>query len=557
MMRTTCTPFGKVWPRLLLAFISLLVLATAQAEVTGVDINQRQPLGAGITFGTSGAYEEITGTVHFAVDPANPRNQVIADIALAPRSAEGKVEFSADLVIWKPLNPALGNGVAIIDIANRGRRVITLFNRPAPGSDFGDAFLMQQGYTIVWVGWEYDVAEGAEIGLAVPSVPNVDNSALSGLGMAAVRDMGSWIKHDSTALVGSDYLLGFGGSQSGRFLRTFLYYGMNSDEAGRKVFDGLMPHIAGASRLDVNRRGATPIGEGSNGATGYPFTDAAVPDPVSGVSEGLLDNPRAQANQPRIIYTDTAVEYWGGSRASALTHTTPDGTSDIALQDNVRRYFLASHQHGPAAFPPGAATTGQQPGNPLDYWWFMRAQLSNLKDWVVADLEPPQSRYPTLAANTLVPLGRLNFPVLPGVQSTSGLNAGLRATTDLSPAGSAPAVPLPLLVPQVSADGNDTGGLQHPELTVPLATYTGWNFTHPQRGDPATLVSITGSYIPFAVTATARTANKDPRLSIAERYTSKDAFLEQVGEAAQALVAERLLLAGDVDDIVQQIRPAQ
>jgi len=285
-------------------------------------------------------------------------------------------------------------------------------------------------------------------------------------------------------------------------------------------------------------------------ATAYPFTDAALPDAVSGSSEGLLENPRAQMNQPRIIYTDSAVEYWGGGRVAALTHTLPDGSADIELPGNVRRFFLAGTQHGPGMFPPEAATTGQLPGNPLDYWWFMRAQLTNLKEWVVNEVEPPASRYPRFSDRTLVALAQLEFPLLAGVHSPMALTAGTRAGQDLAPVVTAAA--LPLLVPQVDVDGNELGGLRHPELSVPLATYTGWNFTQPERGDPDSLVALAGAYIPFAINAEARAADADPRLSITERYRSKVDFLNQVDEAARELVSDRLLLPQDLNPIVQR-----
>ena len=136
------------------------------------------------------------------------------------------------------------------------------------------------------------------------------------------------------------YTIGFGVSQSGRFLRTFLHAGMNTDETGRQVFDGVMAHIAGGARLDVNRRWATPTGLGTYAATAFPFADAAQKDPVSGVTDGLLDNPRARKNQPKIFYTNTGVEYWGGGRSAALIHTTADGSKDIALPANVRTIAL-------------------------------------------------------------------------------------------------------------------------------------------------------------------------------------------------------------------------
>ena len=140
-------------------------------------------------------------------------------------------------------------------------------------------------------------------------VPSVDGFPVGGLGFAAVRDTTSWIKYDSEATVSAQHTLSFGSSQSGRFLRTFLYIGFNSDTSGRKVFDGMIPHIAGASRLDLNRPGAEPISLGMFDATSFPFADAALRDPVTGAIDGTLGNDRSRENQPLIFYTNTGVEY--------------------------------------------------------------------------------------------------------------------------------------------------------------------------------------------------------------------------------------------------------
>ena len=125
---------------------------------------------------TRGLYEKLVGRVYFAVDPGNPHNQIIADIDKAPRNAEGKVEFSSDLYIIKPKDSAKGNGVVFFDIVNRGnKQLLRSFSRgggsadPSTEADFGDAYLLQQGYTLVAVGWQFDVAKGR--GLVAADVP--------------------------------------------------------------------------------------------------------------------------------------------------------------------------------------------------------------------------------------------------------------------------------------------------------------------------------------------------------------------------------------------------
>ena len=111
---------------------------------------------------------------------------------------------------------------------------------------------------------------------------------------------------------------------------------------------------------------------------------------------------------------------------------------------------------------------------------------------------------------------------------------------------------LPIFVPQVDVDGNEVSGVRHPEVTVPLATYTGWNFFDPDEGDPDTLVPLAGSYIPFPSTREQRESNRDPRRSIEERYVSRQEFLRQVSVAGKTLVMERYLLEEDLHSILER-----
>ena len=139
-----------------------------------------------------------------------------------------------------------------------------------------------------------------------------ESAGRAGSGSRPSATPSRWLKHATDANVKVQRALAFGSSQSGRFLRTFLYYGFNADEHDRQVFDGVMAHIAGASRLDLNRAWATPTNLGQFDATSFPFADQALRDPASGVEEGALDNPRARDFKPKIFYTNTGVEYWGG-----------------------------------------------------------------------------------------------------------------------------------------------------------------------------------------------------------------------------------------------------
>ncbi len=529
--------------------VAALCVPTLHAEVASVKITERHLIEDGRQFGDTGSYEQIEGEITFAFDPANPVNQVIVGLDRAKRNRRGMVEATGDLLIMRPTNSQLGNGVALIDIANRGRLDYVLrLNRGGSGP-YGDGFLMREGYTIVWVGWEFDAPSERPIHLDVPSV---DGFPVGGLGFAAVRDAASWIKHEPEALLRADHTLAFGHSQSGRFLRTFLYLGFNTDESGRQVFDGMMPNAAGASRLDLNRPGADPVSQGMFTATSFPFADDALRDPVTGAVDGTLGNDRSRGHQPYIFYTNTGVEYWGGGRVASLVHSTPDGKNDVTPPDNVRVYFFAGTQHGPGAFPPPPGGNRQEMGNPTDYWWSMRALLTAMKDWVVHGVEPPPSRHPRRADGNLVPPAEVKFPSIPDVRSPSDRTAGTRMANAWLNDRGGEEVALPLFVPQTDVDGNETAGIRHPEVEVPLATYTGWNFTHPDEGDPDTLVALAGSYIPFPATPAERNRTNDPRLSIAERYESREDFLGRIEGAARTLVGQRYLLDGDQARILER-----
>ncbi|MBM3344078.1 MAG: hypothetical protein FJY56_18485 [Betaproteobacteria bacterium] len=150
--------------------------------VTKLDIHTRTTVLEGKPFGDAGAYEKISGTLHFAVDPTHAINQRVTDIGLAPRNAQGLVEFSGDFYVLKPVDMKKGNGTLFVDVPNRGRKVaIEMFNStprvpdPTTAKDFGNGFLLRQGYTVAWVGWQVDVPR--QDGLMVLDVPRADGAA--------------------------------------------------------------------------------------------------------------------------------------------------------------------------------------------------------------------------------------------------------------------------------------------------------------------------------------------------------------------------------------------
>jgi hypothetical protein len=182
----------------------------------------------------------------------------------------------------------------------------------------------------------------------------------------------------------------------------------------------------------------------------------------------------------------------------------------------------------------------------------MRALVVSMQKWVTDGAMPPPSQYPQLSNGTLVKASAVAFPAIPGVQSPRTLSAGTRAPIELAPGSAGAGAPLPFLVPQVDADGNERAGIRLPEVAVPLATYTGWNFRNSKNGGPMQLVSLLGSYIPFAQTKADREGSRDPRPSIAERYASKEQYMERITHATDALVKSGYLLADDEPALVKR-----
>ncbi len=136
--------------------------------VTGFDVRFRRPLADGKSWGDVGPYEELRGTLHFAIDPNHPANERITDVSLAPRNSDGRVAFSADVSIILPVERGKANGRMVLDVVNRGNRVaLPNFNRASRPTidentpfdvevDAGDGFLMRLGYVVVACGWQKD-----------------------------------------------------------------------------------------------------------------------------------------------------------------------------------------------------------------------------------------------------------------------------------------------------------------------------------------------------------------------------------------------------------------
>ncbi len=644
-----------------LPFLILLFASTAGAEAVRFDVDIHEDVLGGKSWGLVGPYERLAGRIHYEVDPGASANRIIRDIDYAPLNADGRVEFSADFYLLRPKDAEAGNGAVFVDVMNRGRkRILRYFNAtdasndPRTEAELGDGFLLRQGFTLLYVGWQFDVPDQAGLMRVYPPIatdggesieglvrsdfvvrqPAFDHSLgdrdhlpyavanpddprnsltvrdsaagertviprdawqfgrledgrmvadptrvylsggfeperiyeavfvsedppIAGLGLAAMRDAISRLKYGASDALGIppgsiERAIAFGDSQAGRFLRTYVHDGFNADEAQRIVFDGLIPHTGSNARGSFNHRFAQPSRavDASYYYPGdqFPFSDVLQQDPVTGVEDSLLGNVSAETT-PKIFFTNTSTEYW--RLPTALIHTTPDGVTDVAPADTSRIYLFSGTQHVPAPFPRNR-TDGLQVGNPNDYTWFLRSLLLKLDDWIRDGTLPPQSRHPHVADGTLVALEALEFPSIPRVRRPTDVSRAYRLDygREFESLGIISKEPpegdtaLPFLVPQIDETGNEIAGLRSPELAVPLATHTGWN--------PYSPIASQGSYIPFARTRSEREASGDSRLSVAERYASREQYLGLVAGEALTLIEDGYLLSGDLPAILQR-----
>jgi hypothetical protein len=400
---------------------------------------------------------------------------------------------------------------------------------------------------------------------------------VQGLGFAVTRDFVSFLRHAPADAAGNagpawsgdrpliQRAIAYSASQSGRFLRHFLRDGFNEDEEGRRVFDGMMVHIAGAGVGGFNMRFAQPDRTRAHQNGVYPievFPFAGLPeiDQHTGWAAGLYDRARERGVMPRVIETNTSAEYWGAG--ASLIHTDPLGTRDAEIAEEQRIYLVAGTQHVPGDFPPRDAgyllqvpyPVGRHPGSPVLTRPVLRALFVALDAWLRDGTPPPPSAYPCLDDGTLTTRDAVtaSFPTIPGARVPEDwgvprvLDHGPRfaeGIVEREPPGLGAAYGT--LVPAVDSDGNETAGVRLPEVAVPLATYTGWNRRHSEIGNPDGMVAMLGSFFPLpAVRQPA-----DSRLPTGERYRDRAAYLERVDAVVAGLVERRLLLAEDASAI--------
>jgi len=669
---------------------SLFAAQPCAARVVKFVVEQTSTFVGGAQWGKVGPYEMLRGTAYMQVDPLDPRDAGIVDVANASRNTHGQVEFSTQFMILKPVDMSRSNRKIFYAVNNRGNNLEGLLTATTAaqvaGTDAGWA--ISKGYTIVDAGWEGDVIptatklvaslpraqeangdpitglmryeysdraagsfttnlegtagflsyEAADTNTAnatftvsnseygaktlVPSdhwafgtcptgqaslVPTTTdlcyfdgfdnrkiyeliytakNPIVMGLGFAATRDVASFLRYRAHDDAGNPNPIGTGtrrayaagGSQTGGFLRDYIYLGFNEDESGRQVFDGIMPWIAGTDRVFINVRFADPNTYSEQDRqhnylqTSYPpFTYAIATDPISHIRDGILKRPRTD---PLVMQVDSQSEFW---QLHGSLNVVDGSGNPVPIPNNTRLYFVNNTAHafisGSFLAPtPGTAALCSYgtPGSGLA-WTTLRASLRNLDRWADGRREeeehedgnenggrsPPDSNYPSVLNGTLVPLSEaaVAFPVIPQVSfptvvdTYEQLDFGPLFNTQGGIISNQPPLngaSYTVLVPKTDATGIDLAGIHQIESRVPVGTSVGWNIRTSLHRGP-NLCVLTGSYFPFANTEADRLATGDPRPSLQALYGTHDGFVKAVKEAAHELVREGFLLREDAD----------
>jgi Alpha/beta hydrolase domain len=647
-------------------------------STTAMTAPSQMPTFGGMTFGPVGTYDKIRGTASGTLDPKDPKNAVITDIALAPVDANGLVEYNMDFYILKPSDLTKGNHKVFFELPNRGGKQYGSLNLssggndPTTAADAGTAFLQNQGYTIVWGGWEPTVSRvNNSMGVTVPVAVNADGSAITGpvyeyiendnattmsftttyttnttdttmatltvkahltdppmaipstgwtwtstntiallpagtpftqsfiyelvytakqpwvagIGLAAIRDLGSFLRTATTdatsgtanPLAGDvTRMVSFGSSQPARTMNDFVWLGFNQDINGKQVFDGVFNWVAGGDGVAINYRfeqsGMTERNRQQHFYPEgiFPFAYATITDPLTGKTDGRDSRCTATNTCPLVMNIDSANEYW--VKAGSMLHSDATG-NDLPDAPNFRTYLISGSQHGGPGAPNSLGVCAQFV-NPTDQNPALRALFVDLDEWI-GGTAPPASMVPSRAAGTAVfaattansPLGigavdqtALGWPTIPGVLFTGLVT--VHNVFDWGPQFDqgiiANAIPVatgkvyPNFVSKVDVDGNEIAGVRLPPVTVPVSTTAGWNLRSTANGGPDGCES-SGTSIPFAPDVATRmglAAGVDPRLSLTERYGTHAAYAAAVAAAANNLAQQRFLLPMDVQTYI-------
>lgn len=393
-----------------------------------------------------------------------------------------------------------------------------------------------------------------------------------GLGPAAVAQFAGWLKDPNHCSFAVEHTVAVGISQTGRFLRHFLYQGFNDLGEGQRAFDGMCILTAGAGRGSFNHRFGQPSRDAhQNSAFLYPtdifpFTSRTQQDPVPKRSDGLFARALATDTVPKVFQINTGYEYWG--RAAALIHTSIDGSADVAPLPDERLYHIRGAQHFPVGWPKGAQAEALKAaestpilrGSPVDNLVVYRALLSALFDWVVLDLEPPPSRIPTIAKGTLVPLAEYRLPEVRGLIAPTVAETAYRTHYGqnwmLGIVGNQPPVlgpQFPTLVPQVDLRGNEISGVPTLETAVDLGTYLPYHLGPARPDGTQALTDFYGSFLPLPPDDATAERWGDGRYSLDFYFQgNRSLYHALVDINLDAILADRWLLPRDRERMVQE-----
>ena len=507
--------FGFVSAPLAISILGcFVVLATpADAKVTKLEIASQQSYG---TF-KPGEYVWWQGTIRGELAPS----EKIPDLDKAAKNARGMVGYSAKFSLMFAKNPKAGNGTLLVDIPNRGRVYVQgLYDSPhdepfeSGTTEVGTGFLQDRGFAIAEVQWE--LGQGADLPTFTDS--SGQKHFIEGVGFAIVRDATDFLKNataDSAGianpLLGAiKHTLASGKSQSGRFLKTFLYNGFNMVE-GRRAFDGLHVMVSGAGMLPIMQSGTGP----QSSATGAPdFANPEFPGvhgSVLTIGDIIKHVKERGENPPLMIMLSSTTDFY--SLRASLGRTGGDGTNEVPIPANVRMYDIAGASHAillkaKCDLPPAK----------LDWSPVSRATLLHLDDWVAKGTEPP--------ANRLMPL-----------ESAKDNPMVLRAPANLPKAV--------IEIPKRDADGNVIGGVRLPDMQVPLGV-------NAQQNPPLSFsCMLAGAYVAFPRTQADADATHDTHRPVLERYKTRNDYVNLIGGAARDLEHDGFLLPDDAAIIIQ------
>jgi hypothetical protein len=505
--------FGFASAAFAISILGCGLATSASAKVTKLEINSQQSYG---TF-KPGEYVWWQGKISGELAPS----EKIPDLDKAAKNARGMVEYSAKISLMFPKNPKSGNGTLLVDIPNRGRVYAqALYDSPrdepfeSGTTDVGNGFLQDHGFAVAEVQWE--LGQGADL----PTFTDGSGQKrfIEGVGFAIVRDAADFLKNAAADSAGTanplhgtvKHMLASGKSQSGRYLKTFLYNGFKMAE-GRRLFDGMHVIVSGAGMLPIMQSGIGP----QSSATGAPeFSNPEFPGVHGEILTigDVLKHVRERGEKPPLIVMLSSTTDFYSLRAS-LGRTGGDGTTEVPIPANVRMYDVAGASH--AILPKMKC---ELPYARLDWTPVLRATLLHLDDWVTKGTEPP--------ANRLMPLepARDNPMVL-------------RAPSNLPKAV--------IEIPKRDADGNVIGGVRLPDMQVPLGA-------NAQQNPPLSFsCMLGGAYVAFPRTQAEADASHDTHRPVLERYKTRNDYVNLIRGAARDLEHDGFLLPDDAAVIIQ------